>query len=45
LRDVGIPADALDLLARDAMHQTRLLVNNLRPVDESDARTIYQAAW
>lgn len=45
LRDVGIPADALDLLARDAMNQTRLLVNNPRAVDESGARAIYQAAW
>ena len=45
LRDVGIPADALDLLARDAMNQTRLLVNNPRPVEENDARAIYQAAW
>jgi alcohol dehydrogenase class IV len=45
LRDVGIPQDALDLLARDAMNQTRLLVNNPRPVEQSDARAIYQAAW
>jgi alcohol dehydrogenase class IV len=45
LRDVGIPADALDLIARYAMNQTRLLMNNPRPVDESDARTSYQAAW
>jgi alcohol dehydrogenase class IV len=45
LRDVGIPADALDLLARDAMNQTRLLVNNPRPVEQNDARAIYQAAW
>ena len=45
LRDVGIPADALDLLARDAMNQTRLLINNPRPVEENDARAIYQAAW
>jgi alcohol dehydrogenase class IV len=45
LRDVGIPQDALDLLARDAMNQTRLLVNNPRLVEESDARAIYQAAW
>ena len=45
LRDVGIHADALDLLARDAMNQTRLLVNNPRAVDEQDARAIYQAAW
>ena len=45
LRDVGIPADALDLLARDAMNQTRLLINNPRPVEENDALAIYQAAW
>ena len=45
LRDVGIPADALHLLASDAMNQTRLLVNNPRPVEEADARAIYQAAW
>jgi alcohol dehydrogenase class IV len=32
LRDVGIPANALDLLARDAMNQNRLLMNNPRPV-------------
>ena len=45
LRDVGIPHEALDLLARDAMNQSRLLVNNPRAVEESDARAIYQAAW
>jgi alcohol dehydrogenase class IV len=42
---VGIPQDAVDLLAKDAMNQTRLLVNNPRPVTEDDARAIYQAAW
>ena len=45
LRDVGIPQDAIDLLAKDAMNQTRLLINNPRPVTEDDARAIYQAAW
>ena len=45
LRDVGIPQDALHLLARDAMNQTRLLVNNPRPLEETDVRAIYQAAW
>ncbi len=45
LRDVGIPKDAIDLLARDAMNQTRLLVNNPRPVAEDDAHHIYSAAW
>lgn len=45
LRDVGVPEDALDLLAEDAMRQTRLLVNNPRPVTLADARAIYAAAW
>ena len=45
LRDVGIPTDAIDRLASDAMNQTRLLTNNPRPLNESDARSIYQAAW
>ncbi|AYO84734.1 MULTISPECIES: iron-containing alcohol dehydrogenase [Methylobacteriaceae] len=44
LRDVAIPADALPRLARDAMMQTRLLVNNPRPLTEADALAIYQAA-
>ena len=43
LRDVGIPADAIERLASDAMNQTRLLVNNPRPLNENDARSIYQA--
>lgn len=45
LRDVGIPQDALPLLAEDAMKQTRLLVNNPRPLSLDDARAIYEAAW
>lgn len=45
LRDVGIPQDALPMLAEDAMKQTRLLVNNPRPLSLSDARAIYEAAW
>ena len=45
LRDVGIGEDALPMLARDAMNQTRLLVNNPRDVTEDDALAIYQAAW
>ncbi|WP_457089235.1 iron-containing alcohol dehydrogenase [Microvirga sp. P5_D2] len=45
LRDVGIPQDAVPMLAEDAMKQTRLLVNNPRPVALEDARTIYEAAW
>ena len=45
LRDVGIPADAVPMMAQDAMRQTRLLVNNPRPVTLEDARAIYAAAW
>lgn len=45
LRDVGIPQASLERLAADAMNQTRLLVNNPRPVTESDALAIYRAAW
>ncbi len=45
LRDVEIPEQALPQMARDAMKQTRLLVNNPRTLDESDAFDIYRAAW
>lgn len=45
LRDVDIPESALPKLAADAMKQTRLLVNNPRPVTEADALAIYQATW
>jgi alcohol dehydrogenase class IV len=45
LRDMGIGENALALLATDAMKQTRLLVNNPRPLAETDALAIYRAAW
>ncbi|SOC46032.1 alcohol dehydrogenase class IV [Rhizobium subbaraonis] len=45
LREVGIPRDALPMMARDAMKQTRLLVNNPRPLAEEDALAIYEAAF
>ncbi|MBN8534916.1 MAG: iron-containing alcohol dehydrogenase [Rhizobiales bacterium] len=45
LRDVGIAAEDLPMLARDAIKQTRLLVNNPRSVSEADALAIYRAAW
>jgi alcohol dehydrogenase class IV len=45
LRDVGIPRQALARMAADAMKQQRLLVNNPRPVLETDALQIYEAAW
>lgn len=45
LRDIGIEEAALDVMAADAMAQTRLLQNNPRDVTEADARAIYGAAW
>lgn len=45
LRDVGIPQDAIEMMAADAMKQTRLLVNNPRGVTYDDALAIYRAAW
>ena len=45
LRDAGVTADSLPKLAQDAMNQTRLLVNNPRPLALEDARAIYEAAY
>jgi alcohol dehydrogenase class IV len=45
LREMEIPQDFLPRMASDAMNQTRLLVNNPRPVSEADALAIYQAAY
>jgi len=45
LRDVGIPEEAVERMAKDAMVQSRLLVNNPREVREADALNIYRAAW
>ena len=45
LRAMNIPEDMLPRLASDAMNQTRLLVNNPRPVSEQDALSIYRAAF
>lgn len=44
LQAVGITENDLPLLARDAMNQTRLLVNNPREVTEEDALAIYRVA-
>jgi len=44
LSAVGIGADHLDLLAEDAMLQTRLLMNNPRALAREDARALYEAA-
>ena len=45
LRDHGIPETDLPMLAKEAMRQTRLLVNNPCPIEEGDARRLYGAAW
>lgn len=45
LREVGIGEEHLAGMARDAMKQGRLLVNNPREVTEADALAIYRAAW
>lgn len=44
LGDVGIAAADLPVLAEDAMKQTRLLVNNPRPMSQDDALRLYQEA-
>ena len=44
MRALGVGEEHLDAMAADAMRQTRLLVNNPRPVEEADARAIYEAA-
>ncbi len=45
LQEMAIPQSDLPMLAKDAMLQQRLLVNNPRPVSEQDALAIYQAAY
>ena len=45
LRDHGIAESDIPMLAKEAMKQTRLLVNNPCPIDEGDARRLYEAAW
>nr|WP_136251215.1 iron-containing alcohol dehydrogenase [Ningiella ruwaisensis] len=45
LCDVGVTKSALNMLATDAMLQTRLLVNNPKPMTKNDALAIYQAAF
>ena len=44
LSEVGIKSNSLNMLAREAMNQTRLLVNNPRDLNEKDAFHIYKAA-
>jgi len=45
LRDLEIPEGACQLMAVEAMKQTRLLINNPRKIEESDAFNIYKAVW
>lgn len=45
LRDHGVTADDIPMLVREAMKQQRLLVNNPCPIEEADARRLYEAAW
>ena len=45
LRDLDIPKEACVKMAKEAMKQTRLLVNNPREVTEEDAFNIYNATW
>lgn len=44
LSEVGVASTDLDLMAREAMKQERLLVNNPCPITEADARRLYEAA-
>ena len=45
LADADVPENDLDMPARAAMAQQRLLINNPRPVTETDARAIYHNAY
>ncbi len=45
LRDLEIPEEACQLMATEAMKQTRLLINNPRKIEESDAFNIYKSVW
>ncbi|GHE82460.1 iron-containing alcohol dehydrogenase [Thalassotalea profundi] len=45
LKDVGIDKSRLEILAKDAIKQERLLVNNPKPMSELDILTIYQTAY
>lgn len=45
LRDLNIPEEACQLMATEAMKQTRLLINNPRKIEESDAFNVYKSVW
>ncbi|MED5523651.1 MAG: iron-containing alcohol dehydrogenase [Pseudomonadota bacterium] len=45
LRDVKVSQESLPMLAKDAMAQSRLLINNPVEVTEADALALYQQAF
>lgn len=45
LAQAKIPKTDLPMLAKDAMFQQRLLINNPREVDEATALRLYEEAW
>ena len=45
VQEVGVPYDAIETMAADAMKITRLLKNNPRPVTLQDAINIYKSAY
>ncbi|MDA8663065.1 iron-containing alcohol dehydrogenase, partial [Luminiphilus sp.] len=45
LAQADIPEKDLAMLAKDAMFQQRLLINNPREVDEAIALRLYRDAW
>ena len=45
LSQLNVSEDSLPVLARDAMLQTRLLLNNPREMTEQDAHNIYRAVY
>src|SRR4051794_23957529 len=45
LREHGIAFDECPLLGKEAMRQSRLLVNNPCEITEQDAQRLYEAAW
>ena len=45
LREVGVKEHELEMLARDAMNVQRLLINNPRDVQFTDALSLYQSAY
>ena len=42
---MNIPESACETMAKDAMKQTRLLINNPKEISEKDAYDIYRSAW